>query len=112
MTTPLLTDRKALFRARSRAQKRPGGMADFLHRTMADDLEERLQLVNRTFTEAVVVSDYPALWAELMPSARHHPSLRPFSNIVTPVASTVSLRRPGQLLAEYLQKTFELVGQL
>lgn len=70
MTAPRLTDRAALSRARARAQAAPGGMADFLHRTMADDLEERLLMVNRTFTDPVVVSGFPALWTELMPQAR------------------------------------------
>lgn len=65
-----MTDRAALVRARDRARRMPGGMADFLHRTMADDLEERLLLVNRSFTDPVVVSGFPGLWAELVPGAR------------------------------------------
>lgn len=70
MTPPRLTDRTALIRARARAGRTAGGMADFLHRLAADEIEERLQLVNRTFTDPVVVSGFPALWGELMPQAR------------------------------------------
>ncbi|NDR57495.1 SAM-dependent methyltransferase [Aliiruegeria sabulilitoris] len=70
MTTPRLTDRAALSRARSRACATQGGMADFLHRMMADEVEERLHLVNRTFTDAAVISGFPALWSELRPDAK------------------------------------------
>ena len=45
-------------------------MADFLHRAMADELQERLEMVNRSFTAPAVVSGFPELWAELMPGAR------------------------------------------
>ncbi len=48
-------------------------MADFLHRTAADEMQERLELVNRSFTNAVVVSGFPELWADLMPQARQIP---------------------------------------
>lgn len=47
-------------------------MADFLHRLAADDLEERLLMVNRSFTNPAVVSGFPDLWGGLMPSARQH----------------------------------------
>lgn len=70
MTAPRLTDRDALLRARQRARQTPGGMADFLHRAMAAEVEERLDMVNRSFTAPVVISGFPDLWAELMPDAR------------------------------------------
>ncbi|WP_089234692.1 methyltransferase domain-containing protein [Tropicimonas sediminicola] len=70
MKPPRLTDRTALDRARIRASKAPGGMADFLHRTLADEVQERLEVVNRSFTDAVVISGFPELWARLMPQAR------------------------------------------
>ncbi|MFV0333208.1 MAG: SAM-dependent methyltransferase [Tropicimonas sp.] len=70
MTQPRLTDRAALMHARQRAQAGAGGMADFLHRLAADEIHERLQLVNRKFTDPVVVSGFPGLWSELMPAAR------------------------------------------
>lgn len=71
MNRPQLTDRIALTRARARAQNAPSGMADFLHRAMAVEIEERLSLVNRSFTEVVVISGFPELWSTLMPNARH-----------------------------------------
>ncbi len=46
-------------------------MADFLHREMADEMQERLAMVNRSFTAPAVVSGFPDLWAELMPEATH-----------------------------------------
>lgn len=45
-------------------------MADFLHRALADEVQERLEVVNRSFTDPVVVSGFPDLWADLMPQAR------------------------------------------
>jgi SAM-dependent methyltransferase len=71
MTQPQLTDRAALVRARTRARRTPGGMADFLHRTAAGEIQERLEVVNRAFTAPVVISGFPDLWADLMPQARH-----------------------------------------
>jgi len=70
MDRPDLTDRAALERHRARAERAPGGMADFLHRAVAAEIEERLSEVNRRFTEVAVVSGFPRLWAELMPGAR------------------------------------------
>ncbi|WP_106205348.1 SAM-dependent methyltransferase [Aliiruegeria haliotis] len=70
MTQPRLTDRPALDRARLRAERRSDGMADFLHRAIATELEERLELVNRSFTAPAVVSGYPRLWTELVPGAK------------------------------------------
>lgn len=45
-------------------------MADFLHRAVAAEIHERLEVVNRQFTEITVVSGFPDLWAELFPGAR------------------------------------------
>ncbi|MFV0360909.1 SAM-dependent methyltransferase [Tropicimonas sp.] len=69
MNRPRLTDRTALLRARRRAERAPGGMADFLHRAAAAEVEERLELVNRSFTAPAVVSGFPDLWAGLFPGA-------------------------------------------
>lgn len=66
-----LTDRPALEAHRRRALRQAGGMADFLHRAVARDLQERLESVNRRFTEVAVVSGYPKLWDDLWPGARH-----------------------------------------
>lgn len=70
MTRPRMTDRPALDRARRRALGMPGGMADFLHRAVAAEIEERLELVNRSFTDPALVSGFPELWADLFPAAR------------------------------------------
>ena len=58
MTPPILTDRAALARHRARAT------AFFLQEEARDEIQERLTEVNRTFTAPVVVSSFPALWAD------------------------------------------------
>lgn len=63
-TPPRLTDRAALTRNRTRAE------AMFLQATAADDVQERLMEVNRTFTAPVVVTGFPQVWSERMPSAK------------------------------------------
>lgn len=73
MDRPRLTDSAALTRHRARARRAPGGMADFLHRAVASELQERLVAVNRRFTAIAVVSGFPDLWAELWPGARQVP---------------------------------------
>ncbi|SIS52100.1 Methyltransferase domain-containing protein [Roseivivax lentus] len=65
--TPTLTDRAALEAHRSRARRTP---ALFLHETAADDIEDRLAVVNRTFTAPAVVSSEPGLWQARLPGAR------------------------------------------
>lgn len=67
---PILTDRTALARHRTRAR----AMADhdaamFLHRLALADVQERLTEVNRTFTAPAVVSGFPELWQDLLPVA-------------------------------------------
>ena len=64
---PALTDRAALRRNRARARDD----ALFLHVAAADDLKERLELVNRSFTAPAVVSPFPQVWAAAFPEARH-----------------------------------------
>ncbi|MDG1459547.1 MAG: SAM-dependent methyltransferase [Pseudoprimorskyibacter sp.] len=56
--TPKLTDSKALLRNRARAQD----SALFLHRTARSEIEDRLTLVNRSFTNPAVVSPFPHVW--------------------------------------------------
>lgn len=63
---PILTDRHALAMHRARAQD-PEGL--FLHQHAADDLHERLQEVNRTFTNVAVVTGFPRFWREKFPDA-------------------------------------------
>ncbi|MEM9901755.1 MAG: methyltransferase domain-containing protein [Pseudomonadota bacterium] len=71
MSTPTLTDRHALALHRNRARRRQGGMADFLHRAVFTEVQQRLIEVNRTFTDIAVVSGFPELWAQFLPEARH-----------------------------------------
>lgn len=68
--TPLLTDRIALARHRTRARRlvdHDGAM--FLHRFALADIQERLKEVNRTFTAPAVVSGFPEIWQDLQAGA-------------------------------------------
>lgn len=62
-----LTDRPALLRARARAARAP---ALFLHELVADEVQERLAEVNRTFTDIAVVTAFPQVWSARLPGAR------------------------------------------
>ncbi len=66
-TPPQLTDRAALLRNRSRAAADP---ALFLHEDAAVELEERLNEVNRTFTDPAIVTNFPGPWQEILPGAK------------------------------------------
>lgn len=66
MSQPKLTDPKALALHRARAD----GSAWFLHEMAIDEVQERLKDVNRTFTQAAVVTAHPQVWAEALPRAR------------------------------------------
>jgi hypothetical protein len=59
-----LFDRQALLRHRARA------CTDFLHRRVADEVNDRLIEVNRAFTAPMVVTCRPTLWTGLLPRAR------------------------------------------
>lgn len=65
---PDLTDRAALLRNRRRAQAmaRP---AMFLQQLAAVEIQERLNLVNRTFTAPAIISPFPMVWADVAPLA-------------------------------------------
>ena len=65
---PPLTDRPALARRRQRAEHQ--GFAAFLHELAADLIEERLDEVNRRFTDIAVVTGHPAFWSGRFPDAR------------------------------------------
>ncbi|HHB81415.1 MAG TPA: SAM-dependent methyltransferase, partial [Aliiroseovarius sp.] len=65
-TPPKLTDRRALLRNRTRASDD----ALFLQRLARDEVEDRLTMVNRTFTNPAIVTGFPQIWRELMPKAR------------------------------------------
>ncbi len=64
--TPDLTDRAALSRYRARAE--PAAL--FLHREAADEIKERLSLVNRRFTSPAVVAPFPDIWRQTFPDAQ------------------------------------------
>lgn len=61
---PTLTDRAALMRNRSRASEHP---AMFLHDIAVDELQDRLSVVNKSFTDPVIVTGHGAYWAEKFP---------------------------------------------
>ncbi len=63
---PPLFDRSVLIHHRRRASKQ----ALFLHEAARDLIEDRLSLINRTFTEASVVTPFPDLWSDLIPQTR------------------------------------------
>lgn len=61
---PRLTDRAAL--ARNRARVRDDAL--FLHDLAIEDLQDRLSMVNRSFSDPVIVTGHPAKWADLLGS--------------------------------------------
>lgn len=63
-----LTDRDALTRQRARARRQ--GWCDLAHVLAAEEIEDRLAEVNRSFTAPAVVSGAPDFWAARMPQAR------------------------------------------
>ncbi|HHC30254.1 MAG TPA: SAM-dependent methyltransferase, partial [Rhodobacterales bacterium] len=54
--------------ARSRARARSDGM--FLQQMAADEIKDRLEMVNRTFTQVAVVTGFPDLWRSVFPDAK------------------------------------------
>ncbi len=67
-TPPPLTDRSALVRNRKRAQNMPTP-AMFLQREAAIDVQERLSLVNRSFTDPAIITPFAKEWADVAPGA-------------------------------------------
>lgn len=67
-TAPRLTDRAALERNRTRAAA--AGLELFLHEDAAIELEERLNEVNRRFTNPALVTNFPLPWQNVLPSAK------------------------------------------
>ena len=61
-----LTDRSALNRNRQRALRAP---ELFLHETAADEIEDRLSLVKKSFTAPAVVTGFPEFWQNRFPEA-------------------------------------------
>ena len=66
MKMPQITDRAALMRNRARASDE----AMFLHSQAADELDERLNEVNKTFTSPAIVTGFPQFWSDRFPDAR------------------------------------------
>lgn len=67
-TPPQLTDRAALARNRARALAMDAP-AMFLQRDAVVEIQERLNLVNRTFTKPAIVTPFPKEWAGAIPAA-------------------------------------------
>lgn len=65
--TPDLFDRTALARHRARIAQAP---ALFLHEIARDDLQDRLMMVNRTFTAPAIVTPFPDVWRASFPDAK------------------------------------------
>lgn len=53
--------------ARARARARADGM--FLQQMAADEVKDRLEMVNRTFTRPAVVTGFPDVWRSVFPNA-------------------------------------------
>ncbi len=64
--TRTLTDRSALVRNRHRAARAP---ETFLHDTAIDEIEDRLSIVKKSFTDMAIVTGMPAPWQAAFPSA-------------------------------------------
>ncbi len=65
---PKLVDRAQLMRNRARARRT--GPALFLHDEAVAEIQERLQMVNRGFTDVAIVTPFPEVWAGVIPGAR------------------------------------------
>ncbi|NPD15401.1 SAM-dependent methyltransferase [Xinfangfangia sp. D13-10-4-6] len=72
MSAPILTDRTALDLHRARAA-RTAQPAFFLLEEAADEIKERLDSVNRRFTDPVLLSGFPDFWADALPGIAHSP---------------------------------------
>ncbi len=62
---PKMTDLNALTKRRARAT--PDGM--FLHQAAADEIKDRIELVNKPFTLPGIVTDFPDFWAAQLPGS-------------------------------------------
>lgn len=62
----ILTDTNTLARNRKRAD--PAAL--FLQAAAADEIQDRLAMVNRAFTAPVIVTPFPSIWRNRLPGAR------------------------------------------
>lgn len=67
MAAPTLTDTVALARNRARAARAP---VLFLHEIVADEVQDRLSEVNRTFTKPAIITPFAEIWQSRLPEAR------------------------------------------
>jgi len=65
-TQPALFDRPALTAHRARRKQN----ALFLHDTARDEVEDRLSMVNRTFSAPAIVTPFAEIWQNSLPGAR------------------------------------------
>ncbi|WP_170391738.1 methyltransferase domain-containing protein [Ruegeria arenilitoris] len=63
---PSLFDRKALAAHRARISDE----ALFLHHAAMDEVQDRLSMVNKSFTAPAIVAPYPEIWAPVLPGAK------------------------------------------
>ena len=63
---PRMTDIQALAQRRRRATD--AGL--FLHAAAADEVEDRMAMVNKPFSDMAIVTGFPVFWAERFPQAR------------------------------------------
>jgi SAM-dependent methyltransferase len=63
---PSLFDRPALTRHRARAQDD----ALFLHHAAVDEVQDRLSMVNKSFTAPAVVTPFAQIWRDVLPEAQ------------------------------------------
>ena len=61
-----ITDRAALLMHRARVTD---NSALFLHQAAIEDVQDRLSMINRTFTKVAVVTPFPGLWQAVFPDA-------------------------------------------
>lgn len=66
----LLTDRNALGRARARAERIGDDSAWVVHRAAADEIQERLNEVNRAFTDPAIVGPKATLLTDVLPQSQ------------------------------------------
>ncbi|WP_170761347.1 methyltransferase domain-containing protein [Ruegeria lacuscaerulensis] len=64
-TAPSLFDRPALALHRTRARDE----ALFLHRAAVDEVQDRLSMVNKTFTAPAIVTPFAQIWRDALPEA-------------------------------------------
>ncbi|MEW9920561.1 methyltransferase domain-containing protein [Marimonas sp. MJW-29] len=62
---PTMTDTSALARQRARARSD----ALFLHEAAADEVQDRMTMVNKSFNATALVTGFPRLWSDRFPDA-------------------------------------------